>query len=398
MEEIWFQAAWWFALAVFSTLVASLCRISAALTDIIIGAIVGFGVSWLGGGELFRTDAPWLVFLAGAGSIALTFLAGAELEPEALKEFRVQALLFGLLGFLFPFILVAIIAHFLLGWDSRASWLGGIALSTTSVAVVYAVMLEFGFNRTSFGKLILAACFINDLGTVIALGLIFTPFTWKTGVFLVFSVASMVGLWFTMPAFLARYGNMPSELEAKFLFLVLFFLGGLAVWSGSEPVLPAYVIGMILAGSVGRDLGLIRRLRTVAVGFLVPVYFLRAGMLVSLPEVARGITAFAVLFLAKIISKWVGIYPAAKRFNSKGPEATYLTLLMSTGLTFGTISALYGLRHHIITKEQYSLLVAAVIASAVIPTWIANRFFLPVHHLPSDPRAEEAKILASEDE
>lgn len=208
----------------------------------------------------------------------------------------------------------------------------------------------------------------------------------------------MVGLWFTMPAFLARYGNMPSELEAKFLFLVLFFLGGLAVWSGSEPVLPAYVIGMILAGSVGRDLGLIRRLRTVAVGFLVPVYFLRAGMLVSLPEVARGITAFAVLFLAKIISKWVGIYPAAKRFNSKGPEATYLTLLMSTGLTFGTISALYGLRHHIITKEQYSLLVAAVIASAVIPTWIANRFFLPVHHLPSDPRAEEAKILASEDE
>jgi Kef-type K+ transport system membrane component KefB len=398
MEGIWFEAAIWFALAVISTFVASLWRISVALTDIVIGAIVGLLLLKLGIGEALNPNAPWLLFLAGAGSIALTFLAGAELEPEALKEFRVPAFLLGLLGFLFPFVLVALIAHFVLGWDWRSSWLGGIALSTTSVAVVYAVMLEFGFNRTSYGKLILAACFINDLGTVIALGLIFAPFTWKTGVFVAFSGVSLVLLWLVVPHLLQRYGNLPSELEAKFLFFVLFLLGGLAVWSGSEPVLPAYVIGMILAGSVGRDLGLVRRLRTVTVGFLVPVYFLRAGLLVSLPHVAQGFVAFSTLFLAKIVSKWIGIYPAAKRFNSQGPEAVYLTLLMSTGLTFGTISALYGLRHGIITKEQYSLLVAAVIASAVIPTWVANRFFLPVHHLPRDPRAEEAKILATEDE
>jgi hypothetical protein len=56
--------------------------------------------------------------------------------------------------------------------------------------------------------------------------------------------------------------------------------------------------------------------------------------------------------------------------------------MMSTGLTFGTISALFGLNHHIITQSQYSFLVAAVIGSAVIPTAIANAFFMPRHLLP----------------
>ncbi|MDI6846351.1 MAG: hypothetical protein QME28_09465 [Candidatus Saccharicenans sp.] len=50
---------------------------------------------------------------------------------------------------------------------------------------------------------------------------------------------------------------------------------------------------------------------------------------------------------------------------------------MFTGLTFGTIFALYGLTHNIISRDRYSFLVAAVIACAVIPTLIASRFFLP---------------------
>lgn len=63
--------------------------------------------------------------------------------------------------------------------------------------------------------------------------------------------------------------------------------------------------------------------------------------------------------------------------------------LAAPGLTFGTISALYGLTHEIVTQEQYSFLVAAVIASAVIPTMIANAVFLPRHLLPGPPVADE---------
>lgn len=94
-------------------------------------------------------------------------------------------------------------------------------MSTTSVAVVYAVILESGFNRTAFGKGILAACFINDLGTVIALGLIFAPFTYRTLVFVGVSLVVFLVLPFVTPWFFERFGGRVSELEIKYLLLML---------------------------------------------------------------------------------------------------------------------------------------------------------------------------------
>jgi glutathione-regulated potassium-efflux system ancillary protein KefC len=161
-----------------------------------------------------------------------------------------------------------------------SSWLAGVALSTTSVAVVYAVMLELGLNKTEFGKAILAVGFVNDLGTVIALGLIFSSFTIRTVIFVVVSVVVFFILPFLTPRFFKHYGGRVSELEAKYLLFLLFGMGGLAVWSGSEAVLPAYIIGMVLAGTVGKDHVLIRRLRTLTFGLLTPFYFIRAGSFV----------------------------------------------------------------------------------------------------------------------
>jgi Kef-type K+ transport system membrane component KefB len=98
---------------------------------------------------------------------------------------------------------------------------------------------------------------------------------------------------------------------------------------------------------------------------------------------------FLVLFAGKVASKIFGLFPVIGLFREDGKERWYYTLMMSTGLTFGTISALYGLTHNIVTKEQYSFLVATVIASAVIPTMIANAVFLPRHLLPRAPIADE---------
>jgi Kef-type K+ transport system membrane component KefB len=103
--------------------------------------------------------------------------------------------------------------------------------------------------------------------------------------------------------------------------------------------------------------------------------------------------AFVFMLLAKMAAKFVGVYPVTRLYKSQNPEAMYTTLLMSTGLTFGTISSLYGLSHGIINQSQYSILVAAVIGSAVIPTLIANAFFLPRHLL---PRRDEEKEASAE--
>lgn len=153
-------------------------------------------------------------------------------------------------------------------------------------------------------------------------------------------------------------------------------------------MLPAYLIGMVLAGTVGKDHALIRRLRTLTFGLLTPFYFIRAGSFVSIPDLIAAPIAFGFFLLVKIASKIIGVYPVTKLFKAPNQEAMYTTLLMSTGLTFGTISSLSGLSHGIINQSQYSILVAVVIGSAVIPTLIANAFYLPRHLLQNSAESD----------
>jgi len=344
------------------------------VAQLVIGAALG--------GSVLGTDQGWIKFLSGTGAIVLTFLAGAELDPVVFRARWKEATLIGLVGFGAPFLGCALIARLVLHWGWMASWLAGVALSTTSVAVVYAVMLELGLNRTTYGKAVLAACFINDLGTVVALGLIFAPFGWRTLVFVGVGVAVFAILPWLTPRFFQRFGGRPSELEAKYLLLLLFGLGALATWAESEAVLPAYVVGMVLAGTVGKDHVLVARLRTLTFGLLTPFYFIRAGSFVSVPALVSAPLVFLALFLAKMASKMLGVFPATKAVGYPPREAKYTTLLMSTGLTFGSISALFGLNHGVIDQAQYSHLVATVILSAVVPTIVANALFLPTHLLP----------------
>jgi Kef-type K+ transport system membrane component KefB len=394
MTGVWALAALWLGLALIASLLSIWLRISTALSEIVVGTIAQLIIGAIVGQAVLGTDESWIKFLSGVGAIVLTFLAGAELDPAVFKLKWKEAAAVGLASFLFPFLGCAAAAHYMLGWEIMPSWLAGVAMSTTSVAVVYAVMLEFGFNRTEYGKTVLAACFVTDLGTVVALGLIFAPFTWKTAVFLMPGVAVFVVLPWLTPRFFKLYGNRPSELETKFLLLCLFGMGALAAWADSEAVLPAYLIGMVLAGTVGKDHALIRRLRTLTFGFLTPFYFIRAGSFVSVPSLIAAPAAFLFFLVVKIGTKIVGVYPVTKLFAAPDREAMYTTLLMSTGLTFGTISSLFGLSHGIINRAQYSSLVATVIGSAVIPTLIANAFYLPRHLMPHS-EVEEAERPAA---
>ena len=387
MTEIWALAALWLGLALVATLVSIWLRVATALSEIVVGTIAQLFIGALVGTSVLGADQTWIKFLSGTGAIVLTFLAGAELDPVVFRRNWKEAVAVGSVSFLLPFLGCSAAAHYLLGWEPLPSWLAGIAMSTTSVAVVYAVMLEFGFNATDYGKTVLAACFITDLGTVVGLGLIFAPFTLKTLLFVgVMLVLAFVLPWLT-PRFFRRYGGRPSELEAKYLLLCLFGMGALAAWADSEAVLPAYLMGMVLAGTVGKDHVLVRRLRTLTFGLLTPFYFIRAGAFVSVPALLAAPGAFLVMLLVKVAAKITGVFPVTKMFGAPFKEGMYTTLLMSTGLTFGTISALFGLSHEIIDQAQYSALVAAVIASAVIPTVIANAFFMPRHLLKDETRS-----------
>ncbi len=247
-------------------------------------------------------------------------------------------------------------------------------------------MVESGFNETSLGRVILAACFINDLGTVLALGLLFANRNWYL---LAFVVATAVVLPLAprlMRLVIAHTRGRVSEPEVKFVLLLMFFLGGIASAGGSEPILPAYLIGMVLAGTFLRERTLVQRMRTMAFSILTPFYFIRAGTLVSLQAMVASVGLIAVLLALKVATKFIGVRPVTAAFRFPQREAMYTTLLMSTGLTFGTIAALFGLTHGVIDQRQYTVLVTVVVLSAFVPTLIAQQFFKPnlAAHLAGD--------------
>ena len=370
MQNVWFMAAAWMGLAFIASVISIRIGVSVALLEIAAGIIAGnfFGFQ----------PTEWINFLATFGAGLLTFLAGAEIDPESLYAHWRASLTIGVVSFLVPFLGAWTFAYWVSGWDYHGALIAGIALSTTSVAVVYAVMVESGFSSTDLGKLILAACFVTDFGTVLALGAFFADFNkWM----LVFIAVLAVILWYLprwTKAIISSFGqSRVSEPEVKFLFLVLFFLGGLATTAKSEAVLPAYLAGLVVAGVFLRDKVLVNRMRAIAFTMLTPFYFIKAGLYVSLPALLTSAGLVIMLLVVKLVSKMIGVWPLARAFGLGTRESHYTTLLMATGLTFGTISALFGLENHLIDRTQYTVLVTVVILSAVVPTLIAQAFFLP---------------------
>ncbi|MCX7830263.1 MAG: cation:proton antiporter, partial [Acidobacteria bacterium] len=331
MEQIFAVASIWLILAVLSAIIACHLKLSIALVEICVGVITAAIANELGIMEELSSNSEWLRFLASSGALLLTFLAGAELQPDVMRKKAKEVSVVGLIGFFAPFLGGTAISFYLLSWTLKASLLAGIALSTTSMAVVYAVMLETGLNKTDFGKGILGACFINDLGTVIALALIFAPFTYKTLVFVSLTLFFLFALPSISRMLTRIYGNKTAAIRTKWVIAVLFALGAFALWAGSEAVLPAYLAGMALAEFSSDDLLWIRRFRTLTVGFLTPFYFLRAGTFVSLPSLVAQPIIFFALFFAKVLSKIVGLYPVISNFKERKDERWYYSLLMSTG-------------------------------------------------------------------
>ena len=369
MDNVWLQSALWMVLALVAALGSLYITISAALFEIVVGALAGNTIG--------LPLTPWINYIAGVGAVVLTFLAGTDIDPAVVKKHFGASMSIGLMGFFAPYIGCLLLARYGLGWPWPQAQIAGISLSTTSVAVVYAVMVETGYNRTELGKIILAACFINDIGTVLALGLVFANYNLYLLLFVVATIAVMAVLPFVVPWLFRKIGGRASEPEIKFLFVILFALGGLANLGKSEAVLPAYLIGMALAPFFLANRALQLRLRAICFAFLTPFYFLKAGSLIEARALLAGAGLIGLFLAMKMTTKFCGILPLTRYFKFEPREGMYTTMMMSTGLTFGSISALFGLTNHIIDQAQYTVLLTAVIGSAVVPTLIAQLWFHP---------------------
>jgi Kef-type K+ transport system membrane component KefB len=353
--------------------------LSVALIELAAGVLVG---------NAFHPTIPdWLSLIGSFAGIVLTFLAGAEVDvPQFRREWRIS-LSIGAVSFFAPFLVAGSFAYWALNWNLKQSEIAGIALSTTSLAVVYAVLVETGLNQELVGKRLMSATFVTDFGTAAALSILFI----KPNLWIIPFVAASLALIFVLPRmapwFFGRYGDRVIEPEIKLVFASLLLLMWLGDRAHSHAVLPAFVLGLVLSNHYAEHREEQVRLRVVAFAFLTPLFFLKGGLNVSLGAVWANLGVLALLFAAKMVPKLVGIYPLARRFTA--PHAVFTTLLMSTGLTFGTISSLYGLNAGIINRTQFSLLITVVVLSAIVPTAVAQRFFQPhpelhVRHRPAE--------------
>jgi len=356
-----------------SSLISLRIGLSVAIIEIALGSVIGnWGIQ----------PEQWMVYLAGFGGVLLTYLAGTEIDTVLLRDKFKESFHIGILSFILPFMGIFAFTFFVMHWTYSAALIAGVALSTTSLAVVYSVLVETGLANTNLGKMLMSATFITDMGTALALSILFVKPSLYT---LIFISISLNVIYFADKFFHyffsnIRWKNKVIEPEIKYVFVLLLAFMYFANLGEGHAVLPAFLLGLMMSkhfreASAAKELR--NRLRTVAYAIITPMFFIVGGMRVSYNLILSAIGLFAILFVLKIVMKFLGVYFLAKKYIPDG--SMYTTLLMSTGLTFGTISSLYGLNAGLINQVQYSILIGVVVASAVIPTFIAQKWFMPAH-------------------
>ncbi len=349
---------------VVSGILSSRAKISSSIIEVALGIVLANALS-------LKIEG-WLDFLGTFGGLTLTFLAGVEVESRLLRSKAKVSSVIGTLAFLVPLIGELVFLTLFTDWSWSAKLAASLALTTTSIAVVYAVLTEYGIMRTQFAKTIVAATFVNDILTIVGISLIEPRFNMVTVAFL----PTLALLALVIPRLtnrlIARYGEKVVEVELRFIFAMLLLVSFFADEAGMHAVFGAFMLGLISANTLQRHDRTLAKMRTVTFTILSPAFFIRAGMLISVNAITQNILMVLMLLLVKMLSKFAGCYMLCRRWLPEAP--TFSTLLFSTGLTVGTITATIGRDLGFLTQEQFSITVIAVILSAVVPTIIAKRF------------------------
>jgi glutathione-regulated potassium-efflux system ancillary protein KefC len=352
------------AAAVVAGTVGIKTRISSSIFEvgagILIANILGIGI------------APWLDFLGTFGGLILTFLAGAEVDLILLRKQARQSIIMGTMAFISPLIGIILVLTVFTDWSLNARVAGALALTTTSVAVVYAVLSEYELIKAPAARNIIAVTFVNDILTLIGINFVQTSFDFFTVLF----VLTLAALTPVIPKLIRRvvsgFGKRAVEVELRFVLAILLGISFFADKARLHSVFGAFVLGLVFSNSIQENHDILSKTKTVTFALLAPAFFIKAGMLIYVPAVAINFLLVLLLLATKLMSKFAGVYILCRRWIPEAP--VFSTMLFSTGLTVGTIVATLGQQLGYLSSGQFSVIVSAVIMSAVVPTLIAKRF------------------------
>ena len=331
----------------------------------IIAGLVGVNIFQL-------SDVPWMDFMANFGILGLMFFAGLEVDKDILKRNAGKGAVLGLASYLIPFTTISLISLILFSCDLKTAALIGISLSTTSVALVYPVLKDLKLLGGEMGQTMFAGSVIVDVLSMISLTIIFGSVTYWTIIFLILTIIFMYHAPKIGGLLFKRYRGNLAEIELKFLLLILISLIFFSERIGVEKAVLAFILGFLFSEILEEHEEVAEKLRGIVFGFMSPIFFFKAGSLMKL----SGISIYVVILTAAFIlmaftAKYLSASLILPRLAPEWKRWSKLAgAIFNFRLTFGLVSAVFGLQHGILTSETYTAIVGTVITTSLISSTI----------------------------
>ncbi len=328
--------------------------VSTSILEIVAGIIARsiFGI----------TNLDEINVLAHLGVVSLMYAAGLEIDLDLLRKYLKSSFAIGFSSFFTPFVIIfftSILVFELWVWQAM---LVAIALSTTSLAIVYPVLLESG-PLSPLRKNILCAAMVTDLFSMIALSLFFSDFGGYTIALIIFLGLLTVFVPLLGSKIFKHYKGNTVELEFRMVLVLILGLTIISKEAGIEAAIIAFMAGMITSGIVVNHHDLQEKFKFFVFGFLAPVFFFSVGLSVSFIDIIQNIPFLVFFFIVCFIGKYVGTYIPAKKYIP-GKEG-FISLLFNSRLSLGIIAATFGYETGILPRNIYAPVIGIIMLAAV---------------------------------
>jgi glutathione-regulated potassium-efflux system ancillary protein KefC len=270
----------------------------------------------------------------------------------------------GVSSFIFPFLLVFGLVHYILDMTIQNSLLIAIALSTTAISIVYPILRQTG-EMTEDRRMILSAAMIAELMGMSTLGIFFTE-TPELILLLVVGLFIFAKIFPFLGRRIFRYykGNV-AEFEFKIILLLIIAVAIVSESAGFESAIIAFLMGMVTSEIVVQHEDLEIKLRGIVFGFFAPIFFFWVGLNISFWLIIDNIGLLLLFLTVCFSAKYVGTYLASRLFIPQ--QSSYIAFLFNSNLTIGIIVTVFGYNSGIITDQGvYSAIIGAVILSSLL--------------------------------
>lgn len=344
-------------LIILSTSLAARIGLPTAIVEIFAGLAAAFyGVK---GGEALK-------LLSGIGANILLFMAGLEVEVQLMRRNMRRTLTLGSLEWLLPALIAIIIFGGSLSLEGDL--ILAAALGTTSVALTFAVLKDFGLLRSEHGQTALTAAMLTDVLGMIALNLATAVIDWRLALYTMVLLAAMA-----LQPVMPRVSGRPFEFEVRLVIMALIVLGAASEALGMHSVLTSFILGVIVGETVRHRKVLMEKLEGLATGFFTPFFFIAAGMSMepkalssaALAGIAAGLLIFAVKALIAYAYYRVHL-------NLRPKRAFMLSSSLTPLLTVSIVGGLTGYQQGLIGVYEYGLIMTAVVTTATLSTVVAS--------------------------